>query len=71
MSMVMSPEELSFLYAMKGGRPKQGTEGGYDWSALASFGEQIDSTATTRMSGRLMRGHVQFVGVISVHPGQM
>ena len=36
-SIVMSPEELSFLYATKGGGPKQGMEGGYDWSALASF----------------------------------
>ena len=26
--MVMSPKELSFLYAMKGGGPKQGMEGG-------------------------------------------
>ena len=50
--MVMLPEELSFLYAMKGGGPKQGMEGGYDLLALASFREQIDSTAATRMSGR-------------------
>ena len=50
--MVMLPEELSFLYAMKRGGPKQGMEGGYDWSALASFGGQIDSAAVTRMSGR-------------------
>ena len=32
--MAMSPEELSFLYATKGGGTKQGTEGGYNWSAL-------------------------------------
>ena len=50
--MVMSPEELSFLYAMKGGGPKQGMEGGYHWLALASFRGQIDSTASTRMSVR-------------------
>ena len=50
--MVMSPEELSFLYAMKMGGPKQGMEGGYDWSALASFRGQIDRAAVTRMSGR-------------------
>ena len=50
--MVMSPVELSFLYATKGGGPKQGMEGGYDWSALASFRGWIDSTAATRMSGR-------------------
>ena len=50
--MVMSPEELSFLYVMKGGRPKQGMEGDYDWSALTSFRGQIDSTTATRMSGR-------------------
>ena len=50
--MVMSPEELSFLFAMKGGGPKQGMEGGYDWSALASFRRQIDSATAARMSGR-------------------
>ena len=50
--MVMSPEELSFLYATKRGGPKQGMEGGYDWSTLANFMGQIDSTAVTRMSGR-------------------
>ena len=50
--MVMSPEELSFLYATKVAGPEQGMEGGYDWSALASFKGQIDSTAVTRMSGR-------------------
>ena len=33
-SMVMSPAEPSLLYAMKRGGPKQGTEGGYNWSAL-------------------------------------
>ena len=35
-SMVMSPEELSFLYATKGGGPKQGMEGamiGWLWPA--------------------------------------
>ena len=32
-SMVMSPEELCFLYVMKRCGPKQGTEGGCDWSA--------------------------------------
>ena len=50
--MVISPEELSFLYATKRNGPKQGTEGCYDWSALASFGGQIDRVAVTRMSGR-------------------
>ena len=30
-SMVMSPAELALLYATKGGRPKQGKEGGFDW----------------------------------------
>ena len=50
--MVMSPEELSFLYSMKRGGPKQGAEGGCDWSALATFRGQIDSTAVARMSGR-------------------
>ena len=50
--MVMSPEELSFLYAMKGGGPKQEMEGGYEWLALASFRGQIDNTAAARMSGR-------------------
>ena len=49
--MEMSPEELSFLYAMKRGRPKQGMEGGCDWSALASFRRQIDRTAVIRMFG--------------------
>ena len=49
--MVMSPEELCFLYATKGG-PKQGMEGGYNWSALASFRGEIDRAAVTRMSGR-------------------
>ena len=47
--MVMSPEELSFLYAMRGGGPKQGMEGGYGWSALASFRGQIDSITAARM----------------------
>ena len=50
--MVMSPEDLSFLYAKKVGGPGQRTERGYDWSALASFKGQIDSTAVTMMSGR-------------------
>ena len=76
--MVMSPEELSFLYATKGGGPKQGMEGGYDWSALASLRGWIDSPAATRMfwqppdkPHQSMRGYVQCVGVISVHSGQM
>ena len=47
--MVMSPEELSSLYAMRGGGPKQGMEGGYGWSALASFRGQIDSITAARM----------------------
>ena len=50
--MVMSPQELSFLYAMKRGGPKQGMEGDCNWSALASFSGQIDRTAVTGMSGR-------------------
>ena len=50
--MVMSPEELSFLYATNRVGPKQGMEGGYDWPALASFEGQIDRAAVTRMSGR-------------------
>ena len=49
-SLVISPEELSFLYAMKRGGPKQGMEGGYDWSALASFMGQIDRAAVTMMN---------------------
>ena len=44
--------EPSFLCAMKGGGPKQGMEGGYDWSALATFKRWIDSTTVTRLSGR-------------------
>ena len=51
-SMVVWPEELSFSYAMKRGGPKQGTEGGCSWSALASFRGQIDRTAVARMPGR-------------------
>ena len=51
-SIVMSPKELSFLYAMKRGGAKQGMEGGYNWSALASFRGQIDRKAVTSMSGR-------------------
>ena len=50
--MVMSPEELSFLYAMKRDEAKQGVGGGCDLSALASFRGWIDSTAVARMSGR-------------------
>ena len=50
--MVMSPKELSFLYAMKRGGPQQEMEGGYDWSALANFRGQIDRVAIARMSGR-------------------
>ena len=42
--------EPSFLCA--GGGPKQGMEGGYDWSALASFKRWIDSTTVARMSGK-------------------
>ena len=49
--MVMSPEELSFLYATKRGESMQGMEGGCDWSDLDSFRGQIDSTTATRMSG--------------------
>ena len=48
----MSPTEPSLLYAMKRGEPKQGKEGGCDWSALVSFRGQIDREAVTRMSGR-------------------
>ena len=55
--MVMSPEELSFLYATKRGGPKQEMEGGYDWSALASFRGQIDRAAVTRMSKTLDKPH--------------
>ena len=50
--MVMSFEELSFLYATERGGPKQGMEGGCDWSALASFRGQIDRTVVARMFGR-------------------
>ena len=50
--MVMSPVDLSFLYATKGDGPKQGMEGGYDWLAMASFWGQIDSIAAARMSSR-------------------
>ena len=32
--MVMSPAELSLLYATKRDGPKQGWEGGCDWAAL-------------------------------------
>ena len=34
------------------GRPKQGKEGGCDWSALVSFGGQSNREAVARMSGR-------------------
>ena len=44
-SMVMSPAELSLLYAMKGGVAKQGKEGGCDWSALGD-----------RLTGKLLPG---------------
>ena len=50
--MVMSPEELYFLYATERGGPKQGMERGYDWSALASFRGQNDKAAVTKISGR-------------------
>ena len=49
---MMSPAESSLLYATKLSGPKQGKEGGCDWSALVSFGEQIDREAVTRMSGK-------------------
>ena len=48
-SMVMSPEELSFLNALKRGGAKQGMEGGCDWSAS---GDRIDRAAVARMFGR-------------------
>ena len=51
-SEVMSPEELSFLYATKRGGSKQGMEGGCNWSALASFRGQIHRAAVAGMSGR-------------------
>ena len=50
--MVMSPAELSLLYATKRGGQKQGQEEGCDWAALVSFGGQIDREAVARMSGR-------------------
>ena len=50
--MVMLPEELSFLYAMKRCGPKEELEGGCDWLILASFRRQIDNTAVASMSGR-------------------
>ena len=40
-----SSAELSLLYAMKWGGPKQGKEGGYDWSALGD-----------RLTGKLSPG---------------
>ena len=43
--MVMSPAELSLLYAMKGDVPKKGKEEGCDWSALGD-----------RLTGRLSPG---------------
>ena len=36
-SMVMSPAEPSLLYAMKRGVPKQGKEGGCNWSVLGNI----------------------------------
>ena len=50
--MVMSPEEPSFLYATKGGGPKQGTEGGTIGQLWLAFRGQIDMEAVIRMSGR-------------------
>ena len=50
--MVMSPAELSLLYAMKKGGPKEGQDGGFDWIALVSFVGQIDRETVIRMSGR-------------------
>ena len=61
----------------KRGGPKQGMEGGYNWSALASFREQIgqgschQDISQTLDKHELMRGHVWFFGVISVHPEHM
>ena len=43
--------ESSLLCSMKGEGQKQGTEGGYDWSALASFKRWIDITTVARMFG--------------------
>ena len=34
--MVMSPAEISLLYAMKKDGTKQGQEGDYDWAALGT-----------------------------------
>ena len=44
-SMVMSPAELSLLYAMKRAGPKQGQEGGCNWSTLGD-----------RLTGKLSPG---------------
>ena len=70
-SIVMSPEELSFLYTMKGGGPKQGTEGSYDWSALASFRGQIDSTTVTRILAGTGQTSLTNEGPCQVHWGNL
>ena len=73
---VMSPGTF-LLCATKGGGPKQGTEGDYDWSALASFKGGLTAqllpgcladTGHTSLTNEAMSG---FIGVILVHPGQM
>ena len=56
---------------MKGGRPKEGTEGGYNWSALASFRGQIDSTAATRMSSRHQKTSLTNEGPCPIHWGNL
>ena len=38
---MMSPAELSLLYAMKGGGSKQGQEGSCDWAALSDLGDRL------------------------------
>ena len=43
--MVISPAELSLLYAREGGGPKQGKKGDCDWSALVD-----------RLTGKLSLG---------------
>ena len=71
--MVMSPEELSFLHATKRGGPSKEWKGAaisQPWQASGDSYHQ-DVWQTPDEPHQLMRGHVQFVGVISVHPEHM
>ena len=69
--MVMSPEELSFLYAMKRGRPKQGMKGVVIGQLWPASGDKLTAQLSPGCLADTGQTSLTNEGPCSVHCGDL